>query len=271
MKASDKKSVFTAAVVVMFAMVLRASPVTAGFYVIPVKTGSKNTVVVKHEGTDEESGAALLAAMEKITDASDTNRYLIVIEPGTYDIGTESLQMKQYVDVSGWGEDETVITGSVVTSASTPDTGVVKGACESELLRLTVQNTGTGANAVAVYVGNFPALCTSPFIMRNVKIIASGGTNNYGCCNIGVGVTMYFVNVDARDGTGNNYGVYQDGGTTVTYLSVIAGQDYSIYNNSGSFGINHSYIINDIYGFAVCKCVCDASQECSLDECPPFN
>ena len=157
--------------VLLSVLILYAGNASAGFYVIPVKTGSKNTVTISHTGSDTENGAALLAALEKITDASDSNRYLIVIEPGTYDIGSTPLQMRQYISISGWGMDETVITGSVAASTNPPDAGMVMGADNAELTRLTVRNTGVGLLVVAVYNNNV----SGSFEMTCVTAAASGG------------------------------------------------------------------------------------------------
>jgi hypothetical protein len=61
----------------------------------------KRTVVVSPTGTDTENGQALLNALNGITDASATKKYLIYIEPGTYDLGSGTLQMKQHVRHTG--------------------------------------------------------------------------------------------------------------------------------------------------------------------------
>jgi hypothetical protein len=58
------------------------------------------------------SGTALLNTLAGIT-ADVNNRYVIKLGPGVYDIGTSSLQMKQYVDVEGSGEKGTIILGTV--------------------------------------------------------------------------------------------------------------------------------------------------------------
>ena len=68
-------------------------PKGAEFYVIAVGNRSKQTVIVSPKGSEAESEAALRAALNKTTDESGT-RYLIVIEPGTYDIGNTPLQIR---------------------------------------------------------------------------------------------------------------------------------------------------------------------------------
>ena len=82
------------------------------FYVIPVSR-AKRTVLVRPQSTQTASGTALLNALDAITDASATNPYLIIIEPGVFDIGSNSLVMKEYVDIEGSGESVTKITGNI--------------------------------------------------------------------------------------------------------------------------------------------------------------
>ncbi|TFH41271.1 MAG: hypothetical protein E4G94_08230 [ANME-2 cluster archaeon] len=110
------------------------------FYVIAAGRKAKRTVLVSPKSTAAESGTALLNALSKITDASATNSYLIIIEPGIYDIGSSALQMKSYVDIQGSGENVTKITGTI----DSLDSGVVRGANNVEIRFLTIENTGGG-------------------------------------------------------------------------------------------------------------------------------
>ena len=41
-----------------------------------------------------------------------TNPYLLRIEPGVYDLITDTLQMKSYVDIEGSGENVTILTAA---------------------------------------------------------------------------------------------------------------------------------------------------------------
>jgi hypothetical protein len=97
-------------------------------------------------GTDAENGTALLEALSNITDASATNPYLLHIEPGTYDLGTGSLQMKEYVDIEGSGE----LTTNITSSVSDCSQATVEGADNAELRFLWVTNTSTGNCGTAV-------------------------------------------------------------------------------------------------------------------------
>ena len=139
----------------------------------------KRTVVVSPVGTDTENGTALLNALAGITDASATKKYLVHIEPGTYDLGTRTLQMKQYVDIQGSGELNTVITSAATSEPTDPIYGcgfiaaVVATANNAELRFLTVQNTGAGSGcsgAIKSSVDSAPRLT-----QLTAKTTASGG------------------------------------------------------------------------------------------------
>ena len=88
-------------------------PAWADFYVIAAGKKGKRTVLVSPRNTQTASGTILLNALDDITDAAVDNPYLIIVEPGVYDIGGENLQMKSYVDIQGAGQHLTKITGNV--------------------------------------------------------------------------------------------------------------------------------------------------------------
>lgn len=56
-----------------------------------------------------DNGTKLLNAVNSITDASASNPYLVKIEPGVYDLGSGTLNMKPHVDVQGSGWATTTI------------------------------------------------------------------------------------------------------------------------------------------------------------------
>ncbi|HYD49571.1 MAG TPA: hypothetical protein VEB21_14540, partial [Terriglobales bacterium] len=105
------------------------------------------TVVVSPAGDALASGNALLAAFAGITASSCSNPYLLELEPGVYDLGTQHLVLKECVDIEGSGEQTTVIQG---TGSAAATTGTVVGANNVELRRLTVRSTG-GVAAVAIH------------------------------------------------------------------------------------------------------------------------
>ena len=78
------------------------------------------------------AGTALLNTLNGIADNSATNPYLIKVGPGIYDLGTGSLQMKEYVDIEGSGEKVTTIT-STVNYSGPPTGGTVNGSNNAEI------------------------------------------------------------------------------------------------------------------------------------------
>jgi hypothetical protein len=111
-----------------------------------------NVVWVAKSGGDFTTISAALTA---ITDASASNSYLIHVAPGTY---TETVTMKDFVDIEGSGEGNTKITGTgtalggTTCSPSSDATATVIGA-NAELRFLTIDNTNTGT-AIGVYSGD---------------------------------------------------------------------------------------------------------------------
>jgi len=206
-------------------------------------------------------------ALNSITGNSSTNPYLVKLMPGIYDIGSNSVNMKSYVDIEGSGQSATIIKGNVGVETA----GVVNGA-NAYLRFLTVQNYGTGTWAIAVRTTTnlrmleMNAECTgsavnkaaiyatgtssSPKIMKTVRfeVGGSGSTNCYGIYN-----TSHFR---MREGSisvycsspATNYGIYNN---TTTYNPYIRAMEitvssgatrYGLYNVSGTPKLEHSTV-----------------------------
>jgi len=111
-------------------------------------------IVVAPSGGDFTSP---VAAMNAITDASETNPYLVKIMPGVYDIGGGTVQMKPYVSIEGSGPVTTQIVGTQNTCLAPEDPtnprplyGVVTGSSNAGLRSLSVRNNGAAAGSCAV-------------------------------------------------------------------------------------------------------------------------
>ena len=223
------------------------------FYVIAAGKKAKRTVLVSPKSTAAESGTALLHALSKITDASVAMPYLIIIEPGIYDIGSSALQMKSYVDIQGSGENVTKITGTI----DTLDSGVVTGANNAEIRFLTIENTGGGEYAIGFYTNMANALMThitskasgatnnygvriydSSPIMTNVTATASGGDHARGVFNESSAPKMDNVTAKASGATTANYGVLNKGCsaimTNVTAKASGGGHARGVFNSESS-------------------------------------
>ena len=214
----------------------------------------KNIVTVaKANGTFTDP----VAAVASITDASQTNPYLVVIGPGVYTV-TSPLVMKQWVDITGSGENVTRIKGAISTG-SYIDSVIIKGANNSALSSLTVENTGGGVNCTALFnsgvdrsanVNNVTAIAwggtinigvynisSSYATMRNVTAMASGGSSNFAIHNNNSNPLMTDITATAWSGT-NSYGVYNyNSNPTMTNLTAEGTggtYNYGVCNESSS-------------------------------------
>jgi hypothetical protein len=231
------------------------------------------TIVVvspKPGNTPQNNGTALLNNLAGIS-ADVNNPYLIKLGPGIYDIGASSLQMKQYVDLEGSGENTTIITGHIGDLFS----GVVQGASNAEIRFLTVRNTGGGTYENGIYnasaspkitnvtvsvfgesiqgVGVFNNSSSSP-MMTNMTVSASGGNGpstigNIGVYNISSSPMMTNVTASASgNSSGGNVGVYSVESSSPTMTNVTASAlegtiSSGVYSNAGSTTMIHNSVI----------------------------
>jgi len=169
-----------------------------------------------------------VAAVNSITDASATNPYLVVIGPGVYTI-TQTLQMKEYVDIVGSGENVTRLTGGISSGTQSATSAIISGANNATLSSLTVENTGGGSNSIGFFNGS-----ASPMVC-SVTVKASGGDRNYGVHNYYSSPTMTDVIATASGGT-YNFGVYNEN-SSPTMTDVTATASGGTY----SYGVYHLY------------------------------
>ncbi len=97
-----------------------------------------STITVSPVGTPAQNGDALRAAVDGISDNAATKPYLIKVEPGVYDLGTNPYYGKAYVDLEGSGEAVTQIQG-------TSDNSVINMLAPSEIRELSITHPGGGA------------------------------------------------------------------------------------------------------------------------------
>ncbi len=108
-------------------------------------------IVVRADPADQTGNCdALKDRLAGITDNDADNRYTVLLEPGIYDCGGTPVEMKDFVDLQGSGRGVTQIAGSVAGNS----TGVVLGASDAELRRLSVENADVPVGtAIAIYIG----------------------------------------------------------------------------------------------------------------------
>ncbi|MFW5713666.1 MAG: hypothetical protein ACOCYU_03260 [Brevefilum sp.] len=225
-------------------------PITPAPYAIYAGSAQNVVVVAKSNG----DFTSIQAALDSITDASESNPYLVYVAPGVYD---ERVTMKEYVDIEGSGELATKITAAGFYSGANDAT--VKGADNAELRFLTVESIGSSittairndgvsprlthvtANALEAG-GNFGVFndSASP-TMTDVTINVSGdGNANEGVNNDASSPTMNNVTISVSGASNQNHGVNNDFSsapemTNVTIsVSGAATYNYGVYNYDSS-------------------------------------
>jgi hypothetical protein len=159
------------------------------------------TIVVTHTGDATTSGAALITAVNNISDNGVFTPYLVRLEPGVYNIGSSLLQMKSYVDIEGWGQNATFITATRGGSSLLSSSAAVAGALNSELRNLTINNTASsGSTSIAFF-----ATGNGTLRLRDVTINSTGGTSrSYGIYATTSNVKLFLFNCTVTaTGVGN--------------------------------------------------------------------
>jgi hypothetical protein len=254
---------------------------------------TRTVVVSPQDGaTPTENGDALLDALDGITGATAENPRLLLIEPGTYDLGNGSLSMKPFVDVEGSGELNTVITSSATLGSCFPHPGTVNGASNAEIRFLTVRNTGAGPCSSAISNNSasprlthlaaevtgggshhavFNASNSSP-TMTDVTATASGGTFSYGVFNSGSSPTMTDVTATASGGSSANYGVWDQTGSSPTIKqSKLSGTSNSLWHDpafgGGTAKVALSQLVEPVGGSSF-QCFNNYNENMAAVTCP---
>jgi hypothetical protein len=230
-----------------------------------------------------------VAAVNSITDASATNPYLVLIAPGQYTL-TTTLVMKPYVDITGSGENVTLLTGAISTTNPDATSAIVKGANHATLSNLSISNTGGNQYSFGIYTTglgissrlqqvlatatggtiNFGVLndTNSSPIMTDMNVIAAGGgTANAGVVNnINSSPIMTEVNIVVLGGAIINYGVYNIASSSPIMTGVntaVSGgtTNYGVYNiDSSAPAIRRSSLAGATDGLANSSATATISQ-----------
>lgn len=211
-----------------------------------------NVIIVAESGGDYTH---IQTALDSITDASDSNRYLVWVAPGLYQ---EQVMMKEYVDVEGAGRNLTTIswTGGSQKPADGPISATVHLAANSELRSLTVQSDGAGQSyAVAIHAASL----SEPTGIAAVTATASGATSRtYGIYNGADATQIKDTTVTISGGAGYNYGIVNDGAsetrvdTVNISVSGATNQNYGIFDEDSDFTMTNVAIsVSNPEGFAL--------------------
>ncbi len=177
------------------------------------------------------NGTALINTLAGIVDATSSNKYLIKLGPGTFDLGSNNLSLKQYVDIEGSGKEQTVITSS---SAATGTVYAGSPASRCTLRNLGINNTAA-TYAYAIY--NNAGL----LFLEAVAIDArNGGSFNIGIYNDNSNLDMN--NSSIVTSIPNGWAIYNIGanGNNEITNSILAGNNYQVYN-AGNFVVDIAF------------------------------
>lgn len=181
-----------------------------------------NTVLVSAGPDSAVNGTNLLATLSLIggLSPSATKPFLLKLEPGVYDLGSNLLNMLPYVQLEGSGEDATKITAPGQPS---PNSGVINGANNTEVRYLTVESRAGNIFSTAIYAGNG---INNTFKLNHITVQVNGDTTN-----------------------GNGIGIYNNSGSplidsvTVSVANTAtSGGAYGIFNNASSAEIKNSRV-----------------------------
>ncbi|GHA18865.1 hypothetical protein GCM10008090_30630 [Arenicella chitinivorans] len=181
-------------------------------------------------------------AINSISDASNTNPYLIVLGPGSYPI-IGQLVMKDYVSITGSGMETTELRGAVGGAGFTESAAFIVGAREADISDLSIVNS-VGQNVVI-------GVHTSQQDMRisRTRVIVFGALNSqYGVVNQDAELKLYESEITNTGSGGTCYGIYSYSDAVLKVsdmdmsLNCNHGTQYGIYTNASSF----SYVSNSI-------------------------
>ncbi len=231
----------------LMSMVLFSTSVFAAAWYVPT-----NVRIVQQSNTDTTGRiyGSIQAALNSITNASASSPYVIKIMPGIYDLGTASLQMKDYVDLEGSSPDNTIITTSNYNvDSSTCTTGTVLMANNSSIRNLKVINNppalgGSTPNVAALVFNNVKAKAEEISVLTGSDSVA-GGQNN-GVCTFGTSANAFLNNVTIEthnNGMGQSNPIYLMGGSATVTNSRLTGINsgggwITLINNNSSTPVN---------------------------------
>ncbi len=194
--------------------------------VIPLMRGKalKNTITVAQANGQFSDP---VTAVNSITDAGADNPYLVVIAPGVYTL-TQTLVMKEYVNISGSGEKATMLRGNI-SSGIDADSAIVKAADNSSLSSLSIENNGGGAYAIGVLAQD---LLDDSAEIRQITVSALGTFDNRAIFTNNSLLVIREVTANAQGGI-FNYGVYNS-------LSVPA--MFAVFANGSGGNVNRGIL-----------------------------
>ena len=234
--------------------------------VTAAKLGLKNMVFIEAAGpTIDDNCNALLAAIAGITDAAPNNPYLIVLGPGVFSCGSQTIAMKNNVSIQGSGVAATIIVGQL--------SGPVLMGAEADLSDLQVSNLGTGVgnsnaiehpsgfmtitNVVAHALGAPGELIGilvngGTLLLHESNALAGEGNDSNGLFLAG-GIVQMRNSAAIATGTGTfSMGLFTASGTLSATNSIFGGNSNAIFIFGGTVRVAASQVSGGTSGGPVC-------------------
>lgn len=169
---------------------------------IAIRTPYEHTITVAKSGGDYTT---ITEALDAITDNDATHLYHIKVMPGVYE---ESITMKPYVDITGSGENSTVISATTGTAVTAAANSLL------EKVKITRSAAGTVYGVYGSNVDNFILRDTNVNVIStdnlSVGVLAEVGSDN-------VVVDNVQVTVEGRGNTDSAIGIIASD-TSVVYV-----------------------------------------------------
>jgi hypothetical protein len=169
-----------------------------------IESGYLGVTYVGPVGDALTNGTALLAAMAAVpTPTGRDEAWLLRIEPGLYDLGGATLEMKPWVDVEGGGQNITVVRSEVCSLLGVNPSGALTGASVADLRDLSVENTCAIAERIGVAI-SVPETATAASIHRVTARSTSVSPTGWAAAIYVIGARTTIEDVKANS-SGANY------------------------------------------------------------------
>jgi len=153
-----------------------ATAITALQLTNPVTT----VINVPAGGAALANGTALMNAVAGITGSSPTNQFTVKLAVGTYDLGTQMLQLPDGTNLEGVAPILTKVTSAVPGTVNLvlPFAGTVRALGSSNISRVTLIASSLGANFPpgALNTSNGSVLLDQVELFGDIPIMVDGGT-----------------------------------------------------------------------------------------------
>jgi len=198
------------------------------------------TYVVGPVGTPTDNGTALRNAIAAIIPpTSREEAVLLVLEPGTFALGTTGIEMWGWMTIEGAGEDLTLITGAAC-GPSYDNPTIRSTSSRSGLRGLTVENTCDNPAELGIGFGAEGSYAT----LERVALWAHGDAKtNIAFRSMSSNLKMSHVAVTAEQGSTANWGLFNGGnGAVLEFVTAYAdggSNATAIANNAHDLTLRH--------------------------------